>query len=316
MTRVLVAVGSDSPEQWLPEFALALPEAEIFWHEAGKALPGQIDYAVVWAPKPGLMDQLEGLKAVFSLGAGVDHIFASGGGPANIPVVRYVGADLTTRMSEWVVLQCLMHLRQQRAYDGQQAKRQWRSLPQPAAGEVRVGLLGLGVLGRDAAAKLKAIGFQVSGWSRSQKQIDGIACHSGESGLAALLETTDILVSLLPLTPDTRGLVNAAVLAQLPQDGALGGPVYLNAGRGRTQVDADILAALESGLLKAASLDVFETEPLPDDSPMWAAPNLTITPHAAAWSARSDVVRYVARQIRRHQAGGALENVVDPQRGY
>ncbi|MBK8455810.1 MAG: glyoxylate/hydroxypyruvate reductase A [Phyllobacteriaceae bacterium] len=314
---VLVAVGGDSPDQWLPEFAQAFPEGDAVW--LPDAAPEQIaaaDWAIVWSPEASLLDRLKGVRALFSLGAGVDHLMGAKNLPEGAPIVRYVGRDLTHRMSEWVVLQCLLHLRLFRTYERQQSARQWLRPHQPGAEEVTVGLMGLGVLGQDAAKKLATIGFRLRGWSRTEKALDGVDCFHGPEQYDAFLAETDILVSLLPHTPATERLVTLDVLKRLRRDGALGGAFYVNGGRGKTQIDADIDMALRNGLLAGASLDVFETEPLPRDHPLWTAPNVFITPHAAAWSPRSDVVRYVVRQIRRHRLGEPFENVVDPVLGY
>lgn len=314
---IIVAVEGDAPEQWLPEFAAAFPQGRAVW--AGKATAAEIDaaaWAVVWAPNEDLLARLGRVRALFSLGAGVDHLMGAKNLPGGVPVVRYVGRDLTNRMSEWVVLQCLAHLRQLKTYEANQAAKWWLRPHQPGAEEITVGIMGLGVLGLDAARKLATLGFRLRGWSRTKKSIEGMDCFSGGSDLDAFLAGTDMLVSLLPLTPATERLVTYGLLSKLKRDGALGGPFYINGGRGRTQVDADIDRALRDGLLKGASLDVFETEPLPANHPLWTAPNLFITPHAAAWSPRSDVVRYVVRQIARHHAGKPFENLVDPERGY
>ena len=160
------------------------------------------------------------------------------------------------------------------------------------------------------------MGFNVIGWSRSRKAIAGVRCFAGPGELDAFLSETDMLVSLLPRTAETEGLVTRALLMKLRRNGALGGPVYINAGRGKTQIDADIAACLTDGTLKSASLDVFSDEPLPQDSLLWAAPNLVITPHVAAWSKRENVVHHVMRQIARHRAGLPLQHVIDPQAGY
>jgi glyoxylate/hydroxypyruvate reductase A len=187
-------------------------------------------------------------------------------------------------MSEYVVLHCLMHLREQRRYDAQQRQKLWDhdQIP-PKASEVRVGIMGFGVLGQDAARKLRVMGFDVAGWSRSPKQVEGFRVYAGQD-LDAFLARTDILVALLPLTPSTRGILNRKLFGKLARDGRLGGPVLINAGRGRLQVEADILACLGDGTLKAATLDVFETEPLPANSPLWTHPAVTVTPHNAAVS--------------------------------
>jgi glyoxylate/hydroxypyruvate reductase len=177
-------------------------------------------------------------------------------------------------------------------------------------------VLGLGVLGMDAALKLKALGFRVAGWSARQKSAPEIECFSGAEGLDALLATTDMLVVLLPLTDPTRGLLNASLFARLKQGGPLGGPVLINAGRGGLQLEADIVAALETGALKGASLDVFEREPLPADSPLWTHPAVYVSPHNAAISEPSAIVAAIARQIEAFERGEPLRHVVDRRRGY
>ena len=275
-----------------------------------------VDYALTWRHRPGALADLPNLKAIFSLGAGVDHLFGDAALP-EVPIVRVVDPDLRDRMSEWVVLHALIHHRQQRMYDWLQDQATWdEDADQPAAGEVRVGVMGLGVLGADAARKLAMIGFDVAGWSRTPREVEGVACFHGAAGLDAMLARTDILVALLPLTPDTRGILNARLFAKLASDGRLGGPILLNAGRGGLQVEADILACLDEGVLKAAALDVFETEPLPKDSPLWRHPRVTISPHNAAISTPGAVARYVADQILSHESGRALQNVVDRVQGY
>jgi len=264
----------------------------------------------------GSLAGLPNLAVIFSLGAGVDFLFADDRLP-EVPIARVVDPDLTTRMSEYIVLHCLMILRQQRRYDRQQRDRLWDDdRDQPAARSVRVGVMGLGELGRDAAHKLQVMGFDVAGWSRSPRAIAGLQSFAGEDGLPDFLARTDILVSLLPLTEDTRGMIDATLLAGLAQDGRLGGPYLINAGRGGLQVEADILAALEAGTLKGATLDVFETEPLPAESPLWSHPAVTVTPHNSAMSEPLAVATLIATQIRRHQTGEPLAHLVDPARRY
>ena len=176
--------------------------------------------------------------------------------------------------------------------------------------------MGLGTLGANAADVLKRIGFRVAGWSRSRKQLDGVDCFHGEDQLGAFLRRTDILVCLLPLTPDTRHILNRGLFAQLNRNSPMGAPVLINAGRGGLQNEDDILQCLDDGTLGAASLDVFAQEPLPSGSPFWTHPKIVLTPHNAADTDPDEISKYVARQIERFEAGGALENVVDPARGY
>ena len=275
-----------------------------------------VRYALCWRHPPGALTDLPGLRAIVSLGAGVDHLFADPALPDR-PIVRVVDPDLTHRMSEWVVMHALVHLRQLRRYERQQRERLWEDDDrQPKAGDVSVGVLGLGVMGKDAAAKLKALGFAVAGWSSTPKALPGIACCSGPDGLKRLLGQTDMLVVLLPLTEATRGIVSAPLLSRLKQGGPLGGPVLINAGRGGLQVEADILAALESGALRGASLDVFELEPLPKESRLWAHPAVYVSPHNAAISTPDAVAAFAARAIEALERGEPLAHVVDRGRGY
>jgi glyoxylate/hydroxypyruvate reductase A len=312
---ILLAVTGWDPGPWIERMRALLPKHSIGTPES-VGDRASIRYAVSWRHAPGALAGLPNLRAIFSLGAGVDHVFADPKLP-DAPVVRVVDADLRDRMSEWVILHVLIHHRQQRLYDRQQAQRIWDDdESQPAARDVRVGLLGLGVLGEDAARKLSLLGFDVAGWSRSPHRIEGIACFSGEKGLDALLSRTDILVCLLPLTPQTRGILDARLFVRLARDGRLGGPVLVNAGRGGLQVEEDILAALDAGVLKAASLDVFETEPLPAASRLWTHPNVIVSPHNAAISDPAAIAGYIARQILAMERGQPPENVVDRTRGY
>jgi glyoxylate/hydroxypyruvate reductase A len=278
--------------------------------------PAEIGYVACWKHRPGSLARYPATRALFSLGAGVDHLIGDPDLPP-APVVRVVDRDLTERMTEWVVLQVLAFHRQADRYRRQQRERQWiDNRHQPAAREVRVGVMGLGVLGRDAVDKLKALRFDVAGWSRNPRRIDSVETFSGAAGLEPFLARTDILVSLLPLTPDTRGLLDRRVIAGLARDGRLGGPFLINAGRGGLQVEADILEALERGVLKGAALDVFEIEPLPADSPLWTHPAVVITPHNSAISDPEAVADYIATQIRALEAGARLRNIVDAATGY
>jgi glyoxylate/hydroxypyruvate reductase len=312
---ILFAVSGWDPTQWRKRLEALAPSHRVA--TLGEPFdPGAIRYALSWRHPPGALSDLPNLEVIFSLGAGVDHLFADPSLPDR-PIVRVVDPDLRDRMSEWVVMHALIHLRQLRRYERQQRERIWTDDDdQPKAADVQVGVLGLGVLGMDAAMKLKALGFKVAGWSATPKSGTGFACFSGADGLDRLLAETDILVVLLPLTPMTRGLVDASLIARLRQGGPLGGPVLINAGRGGLQVEADILAALDAGVLKGASLDVFEREPLPASSPLWAHPAIYVSPHNAAVSTPDAIVAGITRQIEAFERGEPLRNVVDRKRGY
>ena len=301
---------------WVDAFRANMPGREVVLHTEDFDKDA-VTYACAWQPPEGIFRDLPNLKAIFSLGAGVDSLLKDPTLP-DVPIVRSVSENLTARMTEYVCQHVLMHHRRHRLYDAQQKQRLWREHMQPAAFEVRVGIMGLGVLGQDAAEKLVALGFDVAGWSRSAKSVPDVQCFAGEEGLDPFLGRTDILVVLLPHTPDTEGVLTYGLFSKLARDGALSDefPVLVNAGRGKLQVEKDILKALDDGTLKGASLDVFETEPLGEDSPLWTHPLVTITPHIAAESDPTALSRYIARQIMAHENGETLKNVVDRTRGY
>ena len=315
MSTFLFVTPTWDAQLWAAEMRKAAPGMEVrVWPEMGDV--ATVDYVAAWLPPPDVVRSLSRLKVIFSLGAGVDAILKDPTLPDGVPIVRVNDPDLTMRMSEYVVLHVLLHHRQQRRLDENQRNKIWDGFPTHAANALRVGVMGLGVLGQDAARKLAVLGFKVAGWSRSPKLIDGVQCFSGAGGLDTFLARTDVLVSLLPATPETDGILNRALIRKLARSGPFGAPVLINAGRGRQQVEEDILAALEAGELHGATLDVFRTEPLPPDSPFWSHPRVTLTPHIAADSDPQVICEYVARQIAAYEAGGKLSNLVDRARGY
>lgn len=275
-----------------------------------------IRYTAAWLPPPDVVKSLPNLEVIYSLGAGVDAILRDPTLPPHVPIVRVIDSDLTGRMTEYVVLQVLMHHRQQRRMDANQRAKIWDPFRTHAASALSVGIMGMGVMGQDSALKLQSLGFRVAGWSRTRKTLPGIDCYEGAAEFDAFLARTDVLVSLLPATPATDGIINRATIRKLSRAGPFAAPIVINAGRGRQQVDEDILAALDAGELHAATLDVFPTEPLPADSPMWSHPRVTLTPHCAATSDPELICVYIAGQIERFKAGLPLLNVVDRARGY
>jgi glyoxylate/hydroxypyruvate reductase len=312
--RILLATTGWDPDAWLRIFRRECPDRETVTEPDGPADPS-IRYAVVWKHVQGSLTHLPNLRAIFSLGAGVDHVFLDPSLP-EVPVVRIVAGDLTMRMTEYVVWQVLDHVRQGPAYRDQQRHRIWRELSQPAAVDITVGIMGLGVLGSDAAQKLSNIGFRIAGWSRSEKRIAGIACHHGAAGLDRFLGESDIVVVLLPLTSETRGIIDASLIARMKRHTPLGGPVLINAGRGGLQVETDILAALDEGSLMAASLDVFKSEPLPPGSRLWNHPKVTVTPHVAATSDPARLVPELLREMENLEQGRPVKGLVDMRTGY
>ncbi len=311
---VLIASGPWPAEPWADTIRNREPDRQVTcWPDL--SAPDKVAYLLAWRPPAEALRGLANLKLIFSLGAGVDGLIAQADLP-DVPIVRIISDDLAQRMTEWVTLQVLIHHRQQRAYDRAQDARIWQERRQPAASEVRVGIMGMGVLGRHAAHVLVQLGFNVGGWSRSARPLDGVEMFGGESGLDPFLARTDILVCLLPLTSATRRVLARPLLEKLARDGALGGPVLINAGRGGLQVEADIDRCLADGTLIGASLDVFETEPLDRASPLWRHANLVITPHCSAPSSPVTLAAYIHRQIMAYEAGRPLDGVVDRAAGY
>ncbi len=275
----------------------------------------EITYAAAWLPPANVMKSFPNLKLICSLGAGVDAILSDKTLPPQLPIVRVNNDDLTHRMSEYIVLHVLLHHRQQRRLDHNQKHMIWDSFPTHAASALTVGIMGLGVMGSDAAQKLAMLGFKVVGWSRTRKHIQNVESFSQDE-LGQFLGKTDVLISLLPGTNATDGLVNRALIQKLSRKGPFGAPIFINAGRGRQHVEADLLTCLNTGELYAATLDVFNTEPFPSESLLWSHPKVTLTPHVAADSDPETICAYVYEQIQKFQSGVPLQNLVDRSRGY
>ncbi len=309
MPTLLFKSETDSGSAWRESLHEQMPELELrTWPELGNLV--DIDYALIWNAPGELLQRLPRLKVVFSLGAGVDHLLG-GGLPPGVPVVRLVDPALTEGMSEYVLLHVLRYHRRALEYEAQQRAQVWHELGQTRPAQRRIGLLGLGVLGTDAAQKLAALGFDVAGWSRTPKSMPGVASYCGKEGLHAVLGRAEILICLLPLTPETRGIVNRDTLARLPQ-----GAYLINAARGGHVVEQDLLEALDSGRLAGATLDVFQTEPLPKDHPFWDHPRITVTPHIGSITNPRTAAHHIVDNIRRAERGQPLTGIVDLQRGY
>ena len=304
------------PVNWAPlwegQIAALDPSLKIAVHGRDPYAPEDVDYVLSFRPPPGLFKSLPHLKAVFSLGAGVDGFLLDADYPRHVPLARFVNRWLSLEMAQYTVLHTLMHHRQQRAFDGFQRARQWRQgIPQRKTADARVGILGLGEIGQMAGERLRDLGFPVAGWSRTKKHVEGIESFAGDGELKPFLARTDILTCLLPLTPETRGILNADAFAAMPLGAAI-----INAARGGHLVERDLIAALDSNHLSGATLDVFETEPLPEDNPLWTHPKVTVTPHVAGLTQPKEAADFVIHGIAKVERGETLDNLVDFARGY
>jgi glyoxylate/hydroxypyruvate reductase A len=305
--RIAFCCTDTRPEPWLQGLRAALPEAELsLWR------PGDppADHAVVWAPPQRFFDEQPGLRAAFNTGAGVDALLRLRL-PPGLAVVRLDDAGMAVQMAEYVCHALIRHFREFDAYEAAMARGAWAHRKPRLRSDYPVGILGLGVLGQRVAQAVAHFDFPVRGWSRTPKSIDGIACFSGAPQLDAFLAGTRMLVCLLPLTPDTAGILNRQTLGRL-----LPGAYLVNVARGAHLVDEDLLALLDSGQMAGATLDVFREEPLPPQHPFWRQPRLTLTPHTSARTLREESIAQIARKIRAFERGEPIAGVVDRQRGY
>lgn len=312
--KVLFYMPHADAAAWLHDFARVLPEAE--WREWQPGDTAPADFAVVWRPPREMLAGRDNLRAIFNLGAGVDAILAlehehPGTLPRDAKLIRLEDGGMAAQMAEYVAHAVLRYLRRFDDYQTLQNERQWQALEPHPRESFTVGVLGLGVLGAHVAQTLAAFGIPVRGYSRRARQIDGITTFAGETQFAAFLDGVKVLVNLLPHTSSTRGVLNAQVFARLAR-----GAYLINVARGGHLIEQDLLDALASGQITAATLDVFREEPLPADHPFWNEPRITITPHISALTLRSESVEQVARKINALLRGESVSGVVHLERGY
>lgn len=299
--------------EWQQLFATCAPQIEVRWWDDRSVDPAAVRYVLVWDPEPGRLAALPNLRVIFGSGAGVDFITRDPHLPKQVPLMRMATPGATQRMGEFVCWAALSLLKGARRIGANQAGRKWEYFePEFTAPETTVGVMGLGNMGSRAAQMLLGLGFPVIGWSRSRKRLSGVESFVGDGAeFEAFLAMSNILVCLLPSTPDTRGIIAAPLLAKLPRGAGL-----VNVGRGSHQKIADIIANLDSGQLSGAVLDVFEQEPLPPEHPAWVHPGILVTPHLASLPSRRERAQYIARGIALHEAGAPLPNLYDHTRGY
>lgn len=310
MPTLLFCSPTDSSAQWQVSLQRLMPDLEVrVWPAVGRH--EDIEYGLVWQPPPDVLGRLPNLKVIFSLGAGVDHLLASAALPDGVPLVRMIDPVLTEGMSEYVLYHVLRYHRHMSEYVSQQRDRVWRELPQVRPMDRRVGIMGLGVMGGDVAKKLVTLGFAVRAWRRSDRSVENVKIYYGFDQLISFLQDTQILVCLLPLTPDTEGVLNREAFSALPT-----GACVISVGRGRHLVEEDLLDALDNNHLAGATLDVVRTEPLPSAHPFWRHPKVTLTPHIASLTNPTTAAAHVVENVRRSQRGEPLVGVVDRKRGY
>ncbi len=306
--KILLHAPRDEGDAWHATLASALPDAAIaVWPEAS----AETDYALVWKPPAELFARVRPAKAIFNLGAGVEALLAVPTLPDGVPVIRLEDAGMAAQMAEYVTLAVLRAYREADAYAMQQREGRWLPRSRIVKSGFGVGILGFGVLGQAVADALAPFGFPLRAWSCSRKASPGVESFAGRGELRSFLAASRVLVCLVPSTRETRGLLDRAALESLPR-----GAHLVNVARGDIVVDEDLVAALDSGHLAGATLDVFRAEPLPSGHPFWHHPRITLTPHASAVTLAEDAVQQIAGKIRRLERGEPVTGTVDPVRGY
>ena len=294
-------------EPWLVGLRAALPAAQVALWQPGAA---PADHAVVWAPPQQFFDEQPQLRGVFNIGAGVDALLKLRLPPQAV-VVRLDDAGMSVQMAEYVCHAVIRHFREFDAYEAAMRAGQWSYRKPRRRADFAVGVMGLGVLGERVARALQGFEFPVNGWSRSAKSIEGVRSFCGAEQFKNFLASTKVLVNLLPLTPDTRDIMNRETLSQLQPGGYV-----INVARGAHLVDEDLIALLDCGHLAGATLDVFRAEPLPSDHPFWQHPQITLTPHTSARTLREESIVQIAGKILALEQGYCVAGIVDPVRGY
>jgi glyoxylate/hydroxypyruvate reductase A len=305
--RISFCCTGTKPAPWLEAFRTALPQAVV---EEWRVGAPQADYAVVWSPPQQFLDEQPGLKGIFNIGAGVDALMKLKL-PRQALVVRIDDGGMAVQMAEFVCHAVIRHFRELDVYQAEVAHGQWTHRKPRRRADYPVGVMGLGVLGERVARAVAHFEFPVRGWSRTAKEVPGVRCFAGAAQFDDFLAGTRILVCLLPLTPETRDIMNTRHLSRL-----LPGGYVINVARGAQLVDEDLIALLDSGHLAGAALDVFRTEPLPAEHPFWRHPKIAVTPHTSARTLRDETITQIAGKILALERGEPIAGVVDVQRGY
>jgi glyoxylate/hydroxypyruvate reductase A len=287
-----------------------LPDEDIREHP-NVGNPEDIDVCIVFRMPPGYLKAFRNLKMISTTGAGVDHYLLDPDLPRNIPMVRVIDRDFGARMADYVLTWIMFHHREVAHFQAAQQRQEWAYKPIRSASDIRVGVMGLGQMGSLTARRLVHLGYKVNGWARSPHQVEGVQCFAGLDGFGKFLSDIEILVNLLPLTKETRGILSKSTYDRMPKGG-----VMITSGRGGHLNEADTLAALDSGQLRAATIDAFPVEPLPKGHPFWTHPKVNVTPHCSSTPSPETIVNAFVENVRRFRSGRPLQNVVDFARGY
>ena len=308
--KIVLKVGGARADWWKDHMAGLLPEYEVILAEevVDKDI---IDFAVVWLPEPGWLKSFPNLKCIFSIGSGIDHILKDKELPQHLPIVRLTGTDLSTRMREYVVLHVLRLHRRLPEVEESQKTEEWNQIIEPPANNRTVGIMGLGNLGADCAQILSKIGFNVLGWAKSKKSLEGVESFVGNSGFDTFLSKSDIVVCMLPLTPETKDIMNASFFKKMKN-----GASIINVARGPHLNEEDLLVAIKSKKIRSATLDVFNNEPLEKGHPFWKHPNVLVTPHIASLIDPVAGGKAIADNIKNFVLGNTINELIPPGKNY
>ena len=310
LPTVLIKLGGESADDYIEEMHRLEPRLKIReWPDVGS--PGEVDIAMVWKMPHGELAKFPNLKLIISMAAGVDHVLSDPDRPKGVPIVRVTDPHMARSMGHWFLMNILRLHRETARFDNLRAEKIWPPEIAFDTDAISVGILGLGYLGTHVAQMLKAVGLRVQGWSRTQKNLDGIQSFSGKVGLDQMLSNTNYLACLLPNTPATEGIMSLNCFNKMPR-----GSYVLNAGRGSQLVEADLLQALDNGQIKGAALDVFETEPLPRDHPFWTDTRILMTPHHAAEVFLPAAAQTFLKNIYSIRNNQPLTGLVNEELGY
>lgn len=308
--KIVLKVGGARADWWKDHMAGLLPEYEVFLAEE-VVDKDAIDFAVVWLPEPGWLKSFPNLRCIFSIGSGIDHILRDKELPQHLPIVRLTGTDLSTRMREYVVLHVLRLHRRLPEVEESQKTEEWNQIIEPPANYRTVGVMGLGNLGADCAQILSKIGFNVLGWAKSKKVIDGVESFVGSAGFDTFLSKSDIVVCMLPLTPETTDIMNASFFKKMKN-----GASIINVARGPHLNEKDLLVAIKNKKIRSATLDVFHNEPLEKGHPFWKHPDILVTPHIASLIDPVAGGKAIADNIKNFVLGNTIDELIPPGKNY